>query len=338
MAQACRLPKGGRIDRTRPIGIRFNEQVVDGRCERCEAEVYRRDLDQWFFAITRYADELLDATERLDGWPDKVLTMQQNWIGRSEGARVRFALDDSARSTPPRAASPESRVPSPESIEVFTTRIDTIYGANFLILAPEHPLVQHWRRQPGAEQFAHDLDRFQSQDRTARLTAETISRNGWTGLEAVGFVDDAGRREPTMLPRLGTLDQLAEVVADHDVDHVFIALPLARYGELPRVYEQLNDLLIEVQLVPDRPNLAGMRFETVEIRHSTIHQHDVRHQPRGQRHRFEAAGGGDDADAGALEEARQDAAIDDVVICDERRQPRAGCEPCVDRQPLVAMC
>jgi exopolysaccharide biosynthesis polyprenyl glycosylphosphotransferase len=104
-------------------------------------------------------------------------------------------------------------------------------------------------------------------DRTARLTAETIGRNAWTGLEAVGFVDDPGRREPSVLPRLGSLGELAKIVERHDVDHVFIALPLARYGELPQVYQQLNDLLVEVQLVPDRPNLAGMRLETLEIDH-----------------------------------------------------------------------
>jgi Undecaprenyl-phosphate glucose phosphotransferase len=104
--------------------------------------------------------------------------------------------------------------------------------------------------------------------RTGRLTAETIARNAWTGLEAVGFVDDvphSPQREPTVLPRLGTVGELAAVVRRYDVDHVFVALPLARYGELPRVYEQLNDLLVEVQLVPDRPNLAGMSFQTVEV-------------------------------------------------------------------------
>lgn len=101
--------------------------------------------------------------------------------------------------------------------------------------------------------------------RTGRLTAETIARNSWTGLEAVGFVDEAPKREPMLLPRLGTIDRLAEVVRKHDADHVFVALPLARYGELPRVYQQLDDLLVEVQLIPDRPNLAGMRLDTLEI-------------------------------------------------------------------------
>src|SRR6187549_498449 len=87
-----------------------NEQVVDGACWRCGTIVETRDLEQWFFKITAYADELLTATDTLSGWPEKVLTMQRNWIGRSEGARVRFALEGDA-------ATP---------IEVFTTRIDTI--------------------------------------------------------------------------------------------------------------------------------------------------------------------------------------------------------------------
>ncbi|MGC3972461.1 MAG: hypothetical protein QM775_35490 [Pirellulales bacterium] len=101
--------------------------------------------------------------------------------------------------------------------------------------------------------------------RTGRLVAETIARNRWTGLEAVGFVDSAPKREPTVLPRLGTIDQLTEVVRRADADHVFVALPLTRYGELPSVYKQLEDLLVEVQLVPDRPNLAGMHVATTEV-------------------------------------------------------------------------
>ena len=98
---------------------------MDGGCWRCGTTVEIRELEQWFFRITAYADELLDATGGLTGWPDKVLIMQRNWIGRSEGARVKFAMD----------GDPETQ------IEVFTTRIDTIFGATFVLLAPEHPLV-----------------------------------------------------------------------------------------------------------------------------------------------------------------------------------------------------
>ena len=98
-----------------------NEQVVDGGCWRCGTPVETRDLEQWFFRITAYADELLDATDGLSAWPEKVLTMQRNWIGRSQGARVTFALEGD----------------SSTKIEVFTTRIDTIYGATFVLLGPE---------------------------------------------------------------------------------------------------------------------------------------------------------------------------------------------------------
>jgi leucyl-tRNA synthetase len=99
-----------------------NEQVIDGRDERTGQPVVQKMMEQWFFRTTRYAEELLD-TERLD-WPEPVLSMQQNWIGRSEGARVRFATD---------AGDP---------IEVYTTRPDTLWGATFMVLAPEHPLVE----------------------------------------------------------------------------------------------------------------------------------------------------------------------------------------------------
>ncbi|MFA5438870.1 leucine--tRNA ligase [Dehalococcoides sp.] len=103
-----------------------NEQVVDGTCWRCETPTTRRDLEQWFFRITNYADELKDH-EGLD-WPEKITAMQRNWVGKSYGAEVSFALDC------PTAFEKE--------IKVFTTRPDTIYGVTFMVLAPEHPLVE----------------------------------------------------------------------------------------------------------------------------------------------------------------------------------------------------
>lgn len=101
--------------------------------------------------------------------------------------------------------------------------------------------------------------------RTGRRVAKTIGQNHWTGLEAIGFVDDAAKPHPTALPCLGTIDQLAEIVIREDIDHVFVALPLTRYGELPRVYRELSDVLVEVQLVPDLPNVAGMKLRMREI-------------------------------------------------------------------------
>jgi leucyl-tRNA synthetase len=146
-----------------------NEQVVDGRCWRCGTVVETRDLEQWFFRITKYADELLDGIDELPEWPEKVLTMQRNWIGRSEGARVRFPLADAGQGT----------------IEVFTTRIDTIYGANFLMLAPEHPLVQQWSREGADPAFLEHLKKFQAQDRTARMTGEAEKEGFPTGRNAI---------------------------------------------------------------------------------------------------------------------------------------------------------
>jgi leucyl-tRNA synthetase len=101
-----------------------NEQVIDGRCERCGAEVEAKNLTQWFFRITDYADALLDEMDQLESWPERVLTMQRNWIGRSEGAEVEFRVDGSDHVLP-----------------VFTTRPDTLFGATFFAIAPEHPLL-----------------------------------------------------------------------------------------------------------------------------------------------------------------------------------------------------
>jgi leucyl-tRNA synthetase len=148
-----------------------NEQVVDGGCWRCGTPVTTRDLEQWFLRITAYADELLDALPTLTDWPEKVLTMQRNWIGRSEGARVRFPI----------ANGPS---PTAEVVEVFTTRIDTIYGANFVLLAPEHPLVERFAAEsPDPIAFRAKVAAFRAQDRTARMTGE---------IEKEGF--DTGRR------------------------------------------------------------------------------------------------------------------------------------------------
>jgi leucyl-tRNA synthetase len=136
-----------------------NEQVVDGRCWRCDTVVTQKDLEQWFFRITAYADDLLDGADHLKDWPEKVLTMQRNWIGRSEGARVKF-----------------------DDIEVFTTRIDTIYGATFVLLAPEHPLVAKFADEstdPVA--FRANVSKFRGQDRTARITGEVEKEGFFTG-------------------------------------------------------------------------------------------------------------------------------------------------------------
>jgi leucyl-tRNA synthetase len=149
-----------------------NEQVVDGKCWRCGTPVTTRELEQWFFRITKYADELLEGIEHLPEWPEKVLTMQRNWIGRSDGARVKFPLAEKDGGT------------GIDSIEVFTTRIDTIYGANFIILAPEHPLVQAWSGAADST-FRENLQRFQAQDRSIRTIGELEKEGFPTGRSAI---------------------------------------------------------------------------------------------------------------------------------------------------------
>ncbi len=117
-----------------------NEQVIDGRCERCGAEVEGRNLEQWMFKITDYADRLLDDMALLESWPDRVLTMQRNWIGRSEGGEILFRIEETG-----------------EDVPVFTTRPDTLFGATFFVLAPEHPLAAKFaeRASNGAELRAY---------------------------------------------------------------------------------------------------------------------------------------------------------------------------------------
>ena len=101
-----------------------NEQVVDGKCERCHTEVTKKNLSQWYLKITDYADRLLDNLDKLEGWPDKVKTMQRNWIGKSYGANIDFTIKDSEK-----------------KLEVFTTRADTLFGATYMVMSPEHPFV-----------------------------------------------------------------------------------------------------------------------------------------------------------------------------------------------------
>ena len=106
-----------------------NEQVIDGKGWRSGAIVEQRDMDQWFFKITHYAEELLDGIKSLDRWPEKVRTMQANWIGKSKGLQMKFKLED------------QTKLNNISSIEVFTTRPDTLFGASFIALSPDHPVV-----------------------------------------------------------------------------------------------------------------------------------------------------------------------------------------------------
>jgi leucyl-tRNA synthetase len=148
-----------------------NEQVIDGRGWRSGALVEQREMSQWVFKITKYSQELLDALGTLDRWPDKVRLMQKNWIGRSEGLLIRFALD-------------QKTTPSGESeLEIFTTRPDTLFGAKFMALAPDHPLAAAAAaKNPKLAEFIAECKRRGS----AQAEIDTAEKMGFdTGIRAV---------------------------------------------------------------------------------------------------------------------------------------------------------
>jgi leucyl-tRNA synthetase len=150
-----------------------NEQVKDGRCERCGFEVEARKLDQWFFRITAYADNLLDEMKDLE-WPERVLAMQRNWIGRSEGAEILFRVEELDIDIP-----------------VFTTRADTLFGATFFVLAPEHPLVDRLAEQsPNGGEIREYVRKAGA--RPAKERAAGADKTGvFTGFFATNPVNDA---------------------------------------------------------------------------------------------------------------------------------------------------
>ncbi len=137
-----------------------NEQVVDGRCERCGTEVVQKKLEQWFFKITDYADRLLADFDRLESWPEHVITMQRNWIGRSEGAQVVFRCEEVDLDFP-----------------VFTTRPDTLFGATFFVLAPEHPelerLVAGTAAEEAVREYVNRVGRESAEERGAEDREKT---------------------------------------------------------------------------------------------------------------------------------------------------------------------
>jgi len=150
-----------------------NEQVVDGRCERCKTEVTKRKLNQWYFKITEYADQLLDDMTQLEGgWPDHVLAMQRNWIGRSEGAHVDFRVEGRE-----------------EPITVFTTRPDTLFGATFMVVAPDAPLAAELVTDEQRPAFETYLEQVKKETEIERQSTERVKTGVWLGRSAINPVN-----------------------------------------------------------------------------------------------------------------------------------------------------
>ncbi|MCX5642085.1 MAG: leucine--tRNA ligase, partial [Candidatus Omnitrophica bacterium] len=143
--------------------ILANEQVIDGKCWRCSSEVTQKELEQWFFRITAYADELLN-NSGLSGWPDRVKTMQANWIGKSVGVEIFFPVPDLK-----------------QTLSVFTTRPDTIFGATYVVLSPDHPLV---KEITAVSKNKPEIESFLERSRKAKDPQEMAKEGVFTGIKA----------------------------------------------------------------------------------------------------------------------------------------------------------
>ena len=152
-----------------------NEQVVNGTCERCDTNITRRDLEQWFFKITDYAERLMDFSG-ITEWPDKILTMQTNWIGRSDGVEISFDISHQGLTE--------------REIRTFTTRIDTIFGVTFLVLAPEHPLVVELTTEERRSAVEAYVSRARQTSEIDRLSTETEKTGEFLGSYAVNRLNN----------------------------------------------------------------------------------------------------------------------------------------------------
>ena len=148
-----------------------NEQVIDGRCERCDSDVFTQDREQWFFKITDYAERLLEGHGRIQ-WPEKTLSMQKNWIGKSVGARISFPVQGRS-----------------EAIEVFTTRPDTLWGVTYMVLAPEHPLVATLTRSEQREAVDSYVNQARRQKEIDRMSTEKEKTGVFLGSYCVNPVN-----------------------------------------------------------------------------------------------------------------------------------------------------
>lgn len=205
-----------------------NEQVVNGKCERCKSDVGKKDLEQWFFKITDYADRLLKDIDKLKGWPDKVKTMQTNWIGKSRGAQVDFKLDG-----------------TDETLTVYTTRPDTLYGVTFMVMAPESPLTEDLISGSETESECREfIKKIQHMNEIERNATDLEKEGVFTGKYAINPL--TGDRVPIYLANYVLLDYGTGVV---------MAVPAhdGRDFEFARKY----NLPVKVVITPDGKDIDG---------------------------------------------------------------------------------
>ena len=158
-----------------------NEQVVDGKCERCKSPVTKKSLSQWYFKITDYADRLLENLDKLPGWPEKVKTMQRNWIGKSHGAQITFKIDGFDK-----------------DMDIYTTRADTLYGVTYMVMAPEHPYLQEMvagtEYEAAVNEYVEKVQHMSDIDRTSTSNEKT---GVFTGRYAINPIN--GKKVPIFI-------------------------------------------------------------------------------------------------------------------------------------------
>ena len=209
-----------------------NEQVVNGCCERCKTEVGKKDLEQWFFKITDYADRLLADIDKLKGWPDKVKAMQSNWIGKSEGAEVNFKIDGTDK-----------------TLTVFTTRPDTIYGVSYMVIAPEHPIVDELIKGSETEKECREfIHKMQFMNEITRTSTETEKEGVFTGRYMINPLN--GKKVPLYLANYVLLDYGTGVV---------MAVPAHDQRDFD--FAKKYNLPIEAVISPDGSDIDGSTLE-----------------------------------------------------------------------------
>lgn len=244
-----------------------NEQVVDGKCERCGSEVQRKNMRQWFFKITDYAEELLSGLDNLD-WPEKTKTLQRNWIGKSVGAEVDFTLAD-----------------SDEKLTVFTSRADTLFGVTFLVIAPEHKLVETLVKpecKKAVDDYIANATKKDEIERTSTTSPKTgvftgsYVINPLTGAKVPVFVADyvISTYATGIVMGVGAHDardydfakkyglDIVQVISSKDSDNV--SLPYCEYGRLVNSSE-FNGLTSEeakIKIVEKLEKIGAGRFKT----------------------------------------------------------------------------
>ncbi len=212
-----------------------NEQVEDGSCWRCHNLVEQKELEQWFFKITDYADELLDWTEKLPGWPERVLAMQRNWIGKSYGCEIEFPV-----------------VGGEEQVKVFTTRPDTLFGATFMSLAPEHPMVESLVTAEQKTQVDAFIAQVERQDKLERTSGDLEKLGVFTGSYCINPL--TGNKIPVFLANFVLMDYgtgAVMAVPAHD----------QRDFEFARKY----DLPIQVVIQPEGDALIPEQMEEAHV-------------------------------------------------------------------------